>query len=202
MEGTVSALTVAEIGAAPPAERSEPTVFAGPTGPAVARGSAPSASAVPGLFVDSVPQLRELCEDARHALKPLASPTSAKLILSAEKSVQATLARVDELNAFLESLRSNSASASASLIPNLRGRSKQVERLFQRIDDFQGFVDVIEKSVEHMEKRLEHMETAYGHTDVKKFFSSILTSFSGEARPAKFVWTPIDFIEKTETHFS
>ena len=54
-----------------------------------------------------------------------------------EKTAQGTLNRLGELKVFAESLRTNSATASTSLIPNLVRRAKQVDRLFQRIDDYQ-----------------------------------------------------------------
>jgi len=115
--------------------------------------------------------------------------------------VSGTLARLDEFGAFVDSLRSNSSSAATSLIPNLLQRAKQVEELYQKIDDFQAYLNVMEKSVERMEQRAEQVELAYGGSKVKNFLTSIVGRGS-KTRIGAPAFPPAGPFPRTDEYFS
>jgi hypothetical protein len=49
--------------------------------------------------------------------------------------------------------------------------------LYQKIDDLQAYINLMDRSVERMEARAEQVDDAYGGNSVKKLFTSIVVLF-------------------------
>lgn len=60
----------------------------------------------PPVSVDSVADAKAMCHDFEKLLHPLPTPGCREQLVTIEKTAQATLARLDEFSAFVESVRS------------------------------------------------------------------------------------------------
>jgi len=141
----------------------------------------------------------DMCHDFSLLLKPPSEDVKSQ-VESIEKTVQATLSRLDDFSALVESTKSTTQSASAELVPKLVARAQDVQQLFARIDQLQVFLDLLDESVSQMEKRADQVEKEYGGTKLTKLFSSLMSKVTNDKRPP-LQWEPVNTI-KTEDFFS
>ncbi|GAB5360910.1 hypothetical protein AAMO2058_000668300 [Amorphochlora amoebiformis] len=145
--------------------------------------------------------LRSLCADLAKIFNGPVPPEVASKLNGIEKTLEGSLTKLDEFQAFMSSMQANRREAEEKLVPQLLKRVDHVEDIFTRIDKLENFVKLVEESARNVEDRVRQVDSAFGENKLKKFIGSLLRNSQGAEDDKKFQWKQGDFAVRHRDHF-
>mmetsp|Transcript_6256 Transcript_6256/g.10380 ORF Transcript_6256/g.10380 Transcript_6256/m.10380 type:complete len:163 (-) Transcript_6256:158-646(-) len=151
---------------------------------------------------DRLLHLRNLCADVSNLLKGPLPLESDKKLDNIEASLEDTLTRIDEFQAFISSIQSNRKETEQKLIPQLVARTSQIENIFSQIDKLETFIKLLEDSATKMEDRVRQVDGAFGENKLKSFLGSLLRNNADTRGNGKaFQWKQGDIVVRHKEYF-
>ncbi|XP_076325251.1 biogenesis of lysosome-related organelles complex 1 subunit 4 isoform X1 [Tachypleus tridentatus] len=90
-----------------------------------------------------------------------------------EENIDEVLTRLDEFCGLVDMVRSDDTLCLSNTLPLIYAKSLELEKIFERIDKLEAFIEVVRQNLDVMEEKVIGAEYLLGGSSVKKFFSSL-----------------------------
>ena len=128
-------------------------------------------------------------DDNQNIVEDLCMEYSQHLSVNSEKeqkqlddNIEDLLTKLEEYCGLVDIIRSDTTLCLTRTLPQVYGKSKEMEAIYNRIDQLEAFVATVKGNVTTMEALLDQSESEMGsYSGMKKFLSSItMPSFLGK----------------------
>ena len=124
-----------------------------------------------------LPHLRSFCADVgRLARRPLDVKEASK-VDRVEKTLESTLTRLDEFQAFISSVSASRREAEEKVIPLLMSKVSEIEAIYDEVDRLEELLDAVDASTSRVEAMAQRADpTAPKPRNLKALFGSFVDS--------------------------